>query len=343
MLRSTDTTGGDQTVTVSEMTHWERVRAALKGEETDRVPIALWRHWPPDDETPEGLAAVSLRWQQAYDFDLVKLTPTGTYGIEDWGGRTTYTSADHGMRSVVKHGVTSADKWPCLERLDVTQNYLGNQIAAVRMVADELQSSAPILQTVFSPLTTARKLAGDRVFTHLRLHPEALKAGLQIIAETHARFALESLRAGAHGIFFATQCDSYQVLSEAEYREFGEVYDRMILDAVRPESEIILIHAHGYDIMFDLLAGYPADAINWHDRSTPPTLKEAQERFHGMVVGGIDEWHTLLDGPIEAIRAEIRDAISQTGGRRFMVGPGCVVPINTSPLHLRAARQAVEG
>ena len=56
-----------------EMTHWERIRATLKGEETDRVPISLWRHWPPDDETPEGLAAVTLNWQTTYDFDLVKV------------------------------------------------------------------------------------------------------------------------------------------------------------------------------------------------------------------------------------------------------------------------------
>jgi uroporphyrinogen decarboxylase len=330
-------------VTLSTMSRWERIRATLQGEETDRVPIALWRHWPPDDETPEGLAAVTLRWQQAYDFDLVKLTPTGTYGIEDWGGETTYTSADHGMRTVIKQGVTSAEQWPRLQQLNVTQGYLGNQIAAVRLVVGELQDSAPILQTVFSPLTTARKLAGDRIFTHLRRHPQLFKEGLRIIAETHARFARESLRAGAHGLFFATQCDSYQVLSEAEYREFGEVYDRVILDAVRPEAEIIMLHAHGQDIMFDLLAGYPADAINWHDRITSPTLKAGQARFPGMVVGGVNEWHTLLHGPVEAIQAEIHEAIAQTEGRRFMVGPGCVVPINTSPLHLQAARKAVEG
>ena len=324
------------------MTHWERMQAALKGEETDRVPISLWRHWPPYDETPEGLASVSLLWQRTYDFDLVKLTPTGTYGIEDWGGKTSYRSADHGMRTIVQHGVTDVDQWPRLERLDVTKGFLGDQIAAVRLVAGELRGSAPLLQTVFSPLTTVRKLAGDRIFTDLRLHPETFKEGLQIVGETHARFALESVRAGADGIFFATQGDSYRLLSEAEYREFGEPYDRIILDAVRPEAEIIMIHAHGLDIMFDLVAGYPADAINWHDRVTPPSLREARPRFSGMLVGGIDEWHTLLNGPVQAIQAEIQEAITQTGGRRFMVGPGCVVPINTSPLHLRAAREAVE-
>ena len=326
----------------TQMSHWERVRAALKGEDVDRVPISLWRHWPPDDEAPEGLAAVTLLWQRTYDFDLVKLTPTGTYGIEDWGGKTTYVSADHGMRTVIRNGITSPDQWPRLKQLEVTKNYLCNQISAVRLVANEIRTSAPILQTIFSPLTTARKLAGDQVFTDLRLHPELLKQGLQIISETHARFALESVKAGAHGIFFATQCDSYRLLSEAEYHEFGERYDLIILNAVRREAEIIMIHAHGHDIMFDLLARYPADAINWHDRITAPSLKEAYARFPGMVVGGINEWQTLLQGPSDAIRAEIREAITQTRGRRFMVGPGCVVPINTSPLHLRAARESVE-
>jgi uroporphyrinogen decarboxylase len=326
----------------SEMSHWERVRAALKGEETDRVPISLWRHWPLEDETPQGLAAAILRWQRDYDFDLVKLTPTGTYGIEDWGAETTYIPNDHGVRTVVQYGVTSVDQWPGLEPLDVTRGYLGNQIAAVQLVAEELQDSVPILQTVFSPLTTARKLAGDRVFADLRLHPETFKLGLQTIAETTARFALECIRAGAHGMFFATQCGTYRLLNEAEYREFGETYDRIVLDAVRSEAQIILIHAHGQDLMFDLVANYPADAINWHDRLTWPCLEEACQRFPGLLVGGINEWQTLLKGPPAAIQAEIRDAIAQTGGSRYMVGPGCVLPINTPPAHIRAAREAVK-
>jgi len=324
-----------------EMSHWERVRAALKGEDIDRVPISLWRHWPVEDETPQGLAAATIRWQQDYDFDVVKLTPTGTYGIEDWGAETTYLPNDHGVRTIVQYGVTSVEQWSGLEQLDVTRGYLGNQITVVQLVAKELENSVPILQTVFSPLTTARKLAGDRIFTDLRLHAETFKQGLQIVAETTARFALESVRAGAHGLFFATQCATYRLLSEAEYREFGETYDRIVLEAVRPEAEIILIHAHGEDIMFDLVTSYPADAINWHDRITWPSLKEAHERFSGSLVGGINEWQTLLTGPPAAIQAEIQDAMAQTGGRRYVVGPGCVLPINTPPQHIRAAMKAV--
>lgn len=327
---------------MSDMTHWERIRAAMVGQETDRVPISLWRYFPVEDQTPEGLAAATLRWQGEYDFDLVKITPMGTFTIEDWGAESTYVPNDIGGRKVVQYGITAENQWPTLERLDVTQGCLGQQIAAVRLIAAELQDSIPILQTIQSPFTTAHKLAGNRVLDDLRQYPELFKEGLQIIAETNTRFALESLKAGAHGIFFATHGASRRLLSEAEHETFGEPYDRMILEAVRSEAQLIIVHAHGQEIMFDPLASYPTDGLNWHDRLTPPTLQEAQDRFPGLLVGGVNEWQTLMKGPISAIQAEIQDAITQTGGRRYVVGPGCVLPVTVPEQHLQAARAAVE-
>ena len=325
----------------SKMNHWERVRAAIKGEEVDHVPISLWKHWPVEDETPEGLAAITLSWQKEYDFDLVKFMPTGTYGIEDWGAETIYEPNYNGIRTVTKFGVTDVAQWPKLAALDVTKGYIGNQIEALRLAAEQLQNSVPVLQTLFSPLTTARKLAGERVFTDLRRQPDLLKEGLQIIADTTVRFALESLRAGAHGMFFASQCDTYHLLSEAEYKEFGEYFDLIVLNAVQ-EAEFNMVHAHGQDIMFDLMSSYPANMLNWHDRLTQPTLKEAKERFSGLLVGGVSERDTLVHGPVEAIRAEVKDAIAQTNGRRLMIGPGCVALGNVPAVHLRAVIEAVK-
>ncbi len=325
----------------NQMTHWERMNAALAGKETDRAPISLWRHWPAADEHPQKLAAAMIRWQRAYKFDLLKFMPTGTYSIEDWGAETKYIPNGQGTRTVIRHGVTSVDQWPALEKLDATSGYFGHQITALRLTAEALKNRAPILQTVFSPLTTALKLAGDRIFADLRRHPDTFKAGLKIITETTIQFAVESIRAGACGVFFASQCDTYRLLTEAEYREFGEAFDLAVLNAIRPETTFNLVHAHGEDIMFDLMAGYPVEAINWHDRLTAPSLRAAGQRFSGLLVGGINEHDTLQNGPFEAIQAEIADAISQTNGRRLMIGPGCVIPIDTPEAHIRAARAAV--
>jgi uroporphyrinogen decarboxylase len=38
----------------------------------------------------------------------------------------------------------------------------------------------------------------------------------------------------------------------------------------------------------------------------------------------------------------VRNAVAQTGGRRLMIAPGCVVPIATPEAHYRAVIDAVQ-
>ncbi len=108
------------------------------------------------------------------------------------------------------------------------------------------------------------------------------------------------------------------------------------------ECEFNLMHVHGEDIMFDLAATYPVEMINWHDRITWPTLAQAQERFDGLVVGGINDQTTIAEGTAQEVAAQARDAIEQTGGRRLLVGPGCVIPTNTPDANVRAVIDTVQ-
>ena len=41
----------------------ERLEACLSGRLLDRPPVALWRHFPVDDQTPDGLAAATIEFQ----------------------------------------------------------------------------------------------------------------------------------------------------------------------------------------------------------------------------------------------------------------------------------------
>ena len=159
------------TGTASDSGHWNRIRAALAGERVDRPPVCLWRHWPIDDQDPVTLADAMIRWQREYDCDLVKHAPAGSYVVEDWGGRTTYVTENDpglGVRTVTQRAVTGPQQWTELEALDVTQGHLGRQLEALRQVTKELAAEVPVLQTVFSPLNVARKLAGDRALGDMR-------------------------------------------------------------------------------------------------------------------------------------------------------------------------------
>ncbi len=174
------------------------------------------------------------------------------------------------------------------------------------------------------------------MFADLRRHPDLFEAGLAIIAEATLGFARACLRVGADGLFFASQCASYRLLSDAEHRRFGVAYDRLVLDGVAGELKFTLLHLHGNDVMFEQVPDYKVNMLNWHDRRSDIGLADGMQRFEGLLVGGINEATTLPQGPIDAIRAEVRDAIAQTGGRRLMIAPGCVVPIATPEAHYRA-------
>lgn len=318
------------------MDHWARIEAAIAGRPADRVPVALWRHFPVDDQDPARLAARTLGWQQKWDFDLVKFMPSGTYSVEDWGAKSVFEGAANGARAISDPGVKRAADWRRLPRLDPRKGVLGAQNDALARAAKELRGSAPILQTVFSPLTTARKLAGEALLEHLRSEPDAVDAGLRAITDTTIDFALAALEAGAHGLFFATQLATTDVLTVADYQRFGVRFDLEVFKALEKKTRVNMLHVHGENIMFDLLASYPVEMINWHDRLTAPSLAIALSKFKGAVVGGVEERGLLVSGSAPEVRAQVRDAIEQTGGRRLVVGPGCVAAIAAPEQNIRA-------
>ncbi|MFO1283422.1 MAG: uroporphyrinogen decarboxylase family protein [Burkholderiales bacterium] len=325
------------------MDHWQRLEAARVGERVDRPPIALWRHFPVDDQDPEKLAAHTVAWQRRWDFDLVKFMPSGTYGVEDWGAGCSYDGQPNGARAVVRPRVVRTDDWRAIGDLDVRAGSYGRQNAALAIAAKALRGEVPILQTLFSPLTTARKLATDRLLADLRRSPDAVHGALAAITEVTIRFARDAIAAGAHGFFFATQLASARLLSEAEYRTFGKRYDLEVLNALAGHSRYTMLHVHGDDIHFDLLADYPVAMMNWHDRVTEPTLAAASGRFPGLLVGGLNENGALARGDLAAVQGEVVDAVAQTGGRRLMIGPGCVVPIRASDAAIETAVRTTRG
>lgn len=319
----------------------ERLRAALNGDKVDRPPVALWRHFPVDDQRPEDLAAATLEFQNLYDWDFVKVTPASSFCLRDWGADDEWRGDPEGTRDYVRRVIARPEDWAALKPLDPLAGHLGAQLRALDLIRDGLGGRTPFIQTIFSPLSQARNLVGaDKLPVHARQHPADLKAALAVITETALRFLDAAKRADVDGIFYAVQLATPRVFSEAEYGEFGEPYDRQILEAAS-DLWLNVLHLHGDDVMFDLAAKYPAQVINWHDRETPPGLAEGQKKFSGAVCGGIRQWATMVLGAPDQVRAEARRAIKETGGRRFILGTGCVTPITAPRTNLRAARDSV--
>lgn len=326
-------------------THKERIQASLQGEIIDRPPVALWRHFPVDDQSPGTLAQATLYFQRTYDFDLVKVTPASSFCLKDWGAADEWTGHTEGTRQYTTRVIHGPRDWERLPALDPTCGHLAAQLECLRLIRAELDPETPLLQTVFSPLAQAKNLAGsETLLAHLRLYPEAVLKGLAVIAETTRRFVEACLAAGIDGVFYAVQHAQASLLSLEEYRTFGLPND---IKALEPAQGLWcnLLHLHGSAVYFSLLASlrepqgnaFNFPIVNWHDRETSPSLAEAQKQFNGVVCGGMRQ-DTLVYGNQAEVQKEAADALQQTGGKRFILGTGCVVPVIAPHGNLMAAR-----
>jgi uroporphyrinogen decarboxylase len=104
-----------------------------------------------------------------------------------------------------------------------------------------------------------------------------------------------------------------------------------------------VLHLQGSHVMFDLVSDYPVQAINWHDQETPPSLSEALPRSPGAVIGGLHRVDSMLRGTPEQVQKEAKAAIEATGGRRLILGTGCVMQVNTPLSNILAGRTVVDG
>jgi uroporphyrinogen decarboxylase len=329
------------------LTHRERLQACLANDPAlDRLPVALWRHFPVDDQSPEMLAAATVDFQRRYDFDLVKVTPASSFCLKEWGAEDAWEGNPEGTRHYTRSVIEKPQDWERLPVLVPSAPHLSGQLACLRLLRRELGLDIPVLQTVFSPLAQAKNLAGgDRLIVHLRQFPEAVLKGLQTIAETTRRFIEAALEAGIDGLFYAVQHAQAGLFTLDEYKTFGLPADKIVLEPAQ-DLWCNMLHLHGLNIYFDLVPSYfslfPSPLIvNWHDRDTPPSLAEAQEHFAGVVCGGLRRETVVLGTPAE-VQNEATEANQQTKGRRFILGTGCVVPVIAPHGNILAARNSVE-
>ena len=326
------------------MTDWrkrKRLEATISGQAPDRVPVALWRHWPGDDQDAQALAAAHIQWQKAYDWDLLKVGPASSYSVVDWGVEDRWVGHIEGTRQYTHRVIQKPEDWAGLQPLDPGKGMLATQLEALRQVKESVGESVPVLATIFSPLSQAKHLADNEpMLSHLRQQPDLFRQGQAAIVESTLRFIEAAKKLGIDGIYYAVQHARYPLLSREEYATWGRPYDLQILNAVQ-DLWLNMLHLHSTDIMFDLLADYPVQLVNWHDQEVGLTLADGLQQIKGAASGGVDHWTLHQESPEQTL-AEAQDAIAQTNGRRLLLGTGCVAMVTTPLRNIRALRESVD-
>lgn len=324
------------------MTRIERVKAALAGQDVDRIPVSIWLHYSHLDQDPRSLAEEQVRAARKFDYDFIKLMPFGLYSVQDWGARINVFCKEGHPPLVDRFAIDSPADWEALPELPGTYGAWGSQVTLARHAARLTGGEIPFIQTLFSPLTTARKLGGERIFADMKDCPGALHKALETITRTTIAFIRENLAAGVSGFFFATQNAVETELSAEAFEEFGAAYDLRLFEAFADETWFNVIHIHGENVMFKRVAEYPGNCINWHDRWGGPLMDEARTLTDKCLLGGINERDVLHVESSDAIQKHVAEAVALAGRKGLMIGPGCVANPATPEANYFAARLALE-
>lgn len=328
---------------IKRISHRQRMELCLAGEKPDCTPVALWRHFPVDDQNPEQLAKSIADFQNLYDFDFIKITPASSFCIKDWEVEDEWKGNPEGTRNYTHHVIDTPDDWVKLTVLDPRSGALADQLQCVKLLRYLYDKDTPLLQTIFSPMSQAKNLAGKaRLLTHLREYPDMVLKGLKTICFSTINFISECKKLHIDGIFYAVQYAQSNLVTMQEFDSFEKHFAKLIADEVT-DLWLNVLHLHGEDVLFDQASDLLFQVINWHDRHTAPDLYKGKKIFPGIVCGGIRQIETLTMGTPEEVAKEAQDAIHKTEGKRFILGTGCVVPIIAPSGNIRSAIQAARG
>lgn len=305
------------------MTKFERIQAAIRGEAVDRVPYSLWYHFRLNPPAGETLANAELEFYAKYDPDLLKVMHDIPYEMP------------RGMASI-----HSADDWGKLTVLAPDKGNFGEQLAALRIIQRRKNDDAPMVDTVFNVFAYAQKISQQQLLNHLRRNPDAVRVGLERIAQSLASYAKKLVEEGI-GVYLAVAGASADLATPEEYAHYFLSLDEMVLDSAQGAA-VNVLHIHGENIYFDLLLPLASKAhvLSWSNRITVPFIPEARLKYTGCIMAGVDEMN-IKSLTVEQVKAQVRETIEQTRGRGIIVAPGCAVPTDTPPELLLAIRDAV--
>lgn len=328
------------------MTGEERIRALTEGGRIDRTPVGGWYHMPLVDKNVTDFTRMLIASTDFNHWDFIKIMTNGNYYTEAFGGKIQpSTVATQWCGKIEKYPIESAEDAAKLPVLDVDNPVFDRELKVLKNLKRHYGDSIPLIATIFNPLTAVQECAGcldpGPIKKMMKEDPEALHKALRAMTKTNQNYLDALFNERIDGIFLANQYAMSHILTEQEYDEFCEPYERQIIEYCKGKTWFNMIHAHGNaNLRMDRYYGYGNDvvqALNWEN--CPADTKEeditriadVRQRTDKVIIAGIDQDHDFLtaNNDREEVKsrlvARFRTALKENGDNRFVFAPGCAL------------------
>ncbi len=321
---------------------FELLDLTFLGENNEELPVSFWKHFPEYDKTVEGLVKSHTNWLNKFNFDFLKFSPHGRFSVVDFGCRVGPYDPETGSRSCRECRIKRLDDWEEIAAVDGTDGEFGKQLKALEKTARIIGNKTPIFMTVFSPFMTASKM-DPRIINHIQQNGELIYEGLKEIYATTLDYTEAALEQGAMGIFLATQHFSTQTLDSQALKRFEYDFLKKLLLSISRKAQYVILHLHGSNPAFEYALKLLFETrikkagINWHDRTTSPSMAEAAKKFAGGLIGGVDG-SILKNNNKDEIEMHLNELFTENFPRnQVIIAGGCVLPLSVTDEAIKSA------
>ena len=328
---------------------------ALKGETVERPPVWMMRQagrYLPD----------FMKLKEKYDFFTRCRTPElateiTVMPIDQVGVDAAILFSDilvipqaMGIDVEMKPGVGPWVPQPIRTAADVSNvmvpnidETLGYVMDAIKMTKTELNDRVPLIGFAGSPWTIlcyAVEGRGSKTFDIAKgfcfSQPEAAHELLQKITDTTIAYLKEKVRSGVNAV---QVFDSWGgLLSPADYAEFSWPYIQQIVDALKPQTEVIVFGKGCWFFLEEMAkSGASALGVDW---TVKPQI--ARDLTHNAITlqGNFDPARLL--SPIPTIQKEVHRMIDAFGKDKLIANLGHGILPNIPVDHAKAFVEAVK-
>lgn len=297
------------------MTKRERVLRAMDNQETDKVPVSFWFHFPLDMDLEKECVEAHLSYYKQCDIDFIKIMCDGFF---DYPNEIIPT-------------IQKPEDWFRMKPLGENHPFIRGQVQRVKQIVEAVGKECCTFYNVFCPMSYFRFGTSDELLMrHLGENPEAVMYAMDVIAEDAAllsRLVIEE--GGCDGIYYCVQNAEESRFTAEEYRKYVRPGDLKVLEYANRYSQYNILHCCGWageKNRIEVWQDYPAKTVNWAVHVEKMTLPEGKKFFGGKcVLGGFDhtEKGVLWRGTKEEIEAETEKWLRENRENGMIIGADC--------------------
>ena len=231
--------------------------------------------------------------------------------------------------------------WKAMPRYGL--DFYKPQLEVVEGLVKAAGHEALVLVTLYSPFMCAGQTVGRSVLVkHIEEDGEAVRAGLDAIAESLLGFVRECRRLGVDGFYASTQGGEKGTFRDPSlFGTYVTPYDLRLMNEIDETCRFNILHVCDYEAPYaDLtpVLRYPGHVVSCSPRLTTGDvgLRELGRRFGRPIMGGLDRKGIVATGTDDEIRRAVTDVL-KAAPDRFILGADCTVPSEARWEGLRTA------